>query len=133
MHETSRFQLAQKSDFLKLNPLVTIVNCDTVYLIVPFSDYVSSITSTLWLSQTSLLIILVPSTTLFVKFNLPTSISETTLKVQNQLLKSLVFQTIIHAIMLGIPNCMFIYAFFNGYKDESEFKMQLMGKCRLKF
>ncbi|UMM32356.1 hypothetical protein L5515_006182 [Caenorhabditis briggsae] len=35
-------------------------------------------------------------------------------------MRSLIIQASIHAIMLGIPNMMFVYAFLFGYKNEIE-------------
>ncbi|CAP28619.1 Protein CBR-SRH-22 [Caenorhabditis briggsae] len=114
-----RFQQKYKTDLLKLHPSDTFLTCDSVYIMVPFEDYVSAVFVISWILQSIVLFLFVFGISIFVKFNLPKSGSEATWKLQQHLMRSLIIQASIHAIMLGTPNMMFVYAFLFGYKNES--------------
>ncbi|CAP28620.1 LOW QUALITY PROTEIN: Protein CBG08868, partial [Caenorhabditis briggsae] len=112
-----RFQQEHKSRLLELYPSDTFILCDSVYLLVAFGDYTSSVFVAIWIFQ-SLLSILMPATFFFINMNIPQTVSETTMKLQHQLLRSLIIMATLHLVFLGIPNVMFVYAFLFGYENE---------------
>ncbi|EGT43812.1 hypothetical protein CAEBREN_17364 [Caenorhabditis brenneri] len=114
-----QFQQEHRLSLYKQNPSDHFLSCGNIYLMTTFKDYVSSIFLGFWILQSAVLFISIPGTATFISFNLPKTISEVTIKVQHQLLRSLIIQASIHAIMLGIPNVMFIYAFLFGYENET--------------
>ncbi|KAF1752797.1 hypothetical protein GCK72_019352 [Caenorhabditis remanei] len=118
IHDASEFQQNHKAVMFHNNPSLSFLNCSNLYLVIPFADYVSSIILTTWIVQTASLIASVPGTVVYISHNVPKSISAATWKIQQQLLLSLIIQTAIHGIMLGIPNAMFIYALFFGFTNE---------------
>ncbi|EFP00206.1 CRE-SRH-19 protein [Caenorhabditis remanei] len=118
IHDASEFQQNHKTVIFHNNPSLSFLNCSNLYLVIPFADYVSSIILTTWIVQTASLIASVPGTVVYISHNVPKSISAATWKIQQQLLLSLIIQTAIHEIMLGIPNAMFIYALFFGFTNE---------------
>ncbi|CAO4376732.1 unnamed protein product [Caenorhabditis nigoni] len=113
-----RFQQEHKSRLLELNPSDIFISCDSVYLLVAFGDYTSSGFVAIWIFQSLLSIFVMPATFFFINMNIPQTVSETTMKLQHQLLRSLVIMASLHLVFLGIPNVMFVYAFLFGYENE---------------
>ncbi|CCG28269.1 Serpentine Receptor, class H [Caenorhabditis elegans] len=114
-----RFQEEHKATFLKQDPSAHFLTCDNVYLFVPFADYISTTIIILWIVECIVLFLSIPGTAIFINLSISKSASESTWKIQKNLLKSLVIQASIHSIMMGVPNGMFNYAFFFGYENES--------------
>ncbi|CAO4376730.1 unnamed protein product [Caenorhabditis nigoni] len=113
------FQQEFKASLYKLNPADIFLLCDSTYVIAAFRDYVSSVILASWILQAMFFLFSIPGTAIFISFNLPKTMSDVTLKLQKQLLKSLIIQASIHGAMLGIPNIMFISAILFGYENES--------------
>ncbi|CCD62584.1 Serpentine Receptor, class H [Caenorhabditis elegans] len=116
--DANKFQQIHKLALLQQNPSAQFLRCDSVYLLSAFADYVSIIVLSFWIVQFVVLCVAIPGAIVYITLNIPKSTSETTWKVQQQLLKSLAIQALIHAIMLGGPNSLFILALFLGYNSE---------------
>lgn len=117
--DATDFLVAQKQQSLQTNPSSTFLLCSSVFLIALFTDYISTILPICWVMQTVMPVFIVPGVAIYVNRNVEKSQSAVTWKVQQQLLRSLSIQAFIHAVMLGLPNYIFIYAFFFGYDNES--------------
>lgn len=121
--DANKFQQIHKLALLQQNPSAQFLRCDSVYLLSAFADYVSIIVLSFWIVQFVVLCVAIPGAIVYITLNIPKSTSETTWKVQQQLLKSLAIQALIHAIMLGGPNSLFILALFLGYNSEGKWKI----------
>lgn len=130
--DATKIEAHNKLNALKQNKTDQFLNCSSSFLLIPFTDYVSTFVLGAWIFITVILTFSLPITALYINISIPRSTSHVNWKIQKQLLKRLVIQFAVHEILMGIPHCMFIYAVLFGYQSESEYsEKHLMAKLRI--
>ncbi|CAI2354049.1 unnamed protein product [Caenorhabditis sp. 36 PRJEB53466] len=94
--------------------------CFSVVVAAPFSDPVNMSNIIIWVTVIVVTVSLTCTTTLYMDRHLRNNEhhSPATVRMQKMLLISLFVQTVIHLVMLGVPNILFVYAAFRGVRVE---------------
>ncbi|CAB02854.1 Serpentine Receptor, class H [Caenorhabditis elegans] len=123
-------QIISKQNLLIQHPEAPwLVNCDSVVVAAPFTDPISMFNVVVWIVIIFVASTSTFSTTIYLQKHLSKSEhhSPAVLRMHRMLLITLFVQTAIHAVMLGIPNSMFIYAVF--FEARHEFLAKIAFCC----
>ncbi|KAF1751711.1 hypothetical protein GCK72_018265 [Caenorhabditis remanei] len=111
-----KLQEEYKKELAMKDPSIPEITCYSSVLVAPFSDSVMISTMVMWLGCIVCTFSVIPSTTIYLNSHLRNTknMSPGVVRMQKMLLSSLIVQTFVHGIMLGVPNIMFVYTIYFG-------------------
>ncbi|CAP39581.2 Protein CBG23446 [Caenorhabditis briggsae] len=115
-----QLQEEYKKELAIKDPTIPEITCYSSVLAAPFSDSIMISTMITWFGCMVCTFSVIPSTTIYLNSYLRNTqnMSSGVIRMQKMLLNSLIVQTFVHGIMLGVPNILFIYTIYFGSNFE---------------